>query len=386
MISKPLAERVARMALRTTSAHAVRYEIEAIPCRVINHVTRALQSLSGIACVDGEHRPWKAFRKIIGAPGSEAEHAGRFVASSDPVHWNYWRREALFYTSSFSDTLPTGLRVPQCYAIDDCGERISLFLEFLHGEPARQWPPHRHSALAAQLGAWAQRTLDMPSHLCEWMTRGFVRAWTPDEHSAAVNVLRDDRIWSSRLVQRSLGAFVRNRALRLLEHREELLDEIETGERILVHNDLWPANVFAGNEPEQCTIIDWSMFGIGGLSDDLANYVFDGGWMLVLPPDKLEQTARVMVERYVDALSSAGAHVQAQALRRFALVAALRFGLLAGVVANLSVDEIMQEEVERRYGMGFERVLAHRAAVVETALRMYEEAEDIALPGARGPA
>ncbi|MGW0187831.1 hypothetical protein ACWDV7_18965 [Streptomyces sp. NPDC003362] len=83
------------------------------------------------------------------------EADGRWAASDDPRHWNYWRREAHVYESGLArHWQPYGIRAARLLArVDRPDGDIALWLEGVPGEPATAWPLARHIEHARRLGA-----------------------------------------------------------------------------------------------------------------------------------------------------------------------------------------------------------------------------------------
>jgi hypothetical protein len=80
---------------------------------------------------------------------------GRWAASDDPRHWNYWRREADAYASGLTQAWqPYGIRAPRLLArVERPDGDVALWLERVRGEPATGWSIARHVEHARRLGA-----------------------------------------------------------------------------------------------------------------------------------------------------------------------------------------------------------------------------------------
>ena len=140
-------------------------------------------------------------RKVLN--GRNTKHtASEWQASSEPAHWNYWRREALVYNSEIHQWLAgSGVRLPRLLGSDNTDEQtIELTLEDIQGRSGFDLSMADCSTIA---GAWgrAQGQLGRATNLSElaWLSRGFLPAYAA---SKPVNyaLLDSDEAWSQPLI------------------------------------------------------------------------------------------------------------------------------------------------------------------------------------------
>ena len=166
---------------------------------------------------------------------SEAEVASPFC----------WRREVELYASDLLDGGP--YRTPHCQAFERADGSVALWLEDV-GDP-EPWPLDDIADVAARLAS-----LQAPRRQPEWLARGWLRRYLE---------LRAERV---------------DQALPVWQRRDEILERIEAGPVVLVHNDFHPGNIFRpGGDP---VVIDWAFCGLGVPGDDAgilaADFLYDG--------------------------------------------------------------------------------------------------------------
>ena len=85
--------------------------------------------------------------------GDRPDESGRWPTSDDPVHWNYWRREALVYETGLPEAFAgSGLRAPECHAAVVRGpHEVALWLE--DAQPTEEWSVERVARTALEPGA-----------------------------------------------------------------------------------------------------------------------------------------------------------------------------------------------------------------------------------------
>jgi len=94
-------------------------------------------------------------RAVLKVLTRNKEAGGRWAATDEPRHWNYWRREAHVYESGLAQVWQAyGIRAPRLLA---CVERadgdVALWLEDVKGGPGTSWTVGRHVEYARRLGA-----------------------------------------------------------------------------------------------------------------------------------------------------------------------------------------------------------------------------------------
>src|SRR5438105_4919820 len=134
-----------RLVIASTGAELGTWQLEHLPYLSLLP-GRALARLAGSAALEtGENTRWSAVAKVIAAL---PEPSNATVPDSG-------YREVLAYRSGLLAELPGRFRSPRLYSIDDAEDgRVWLWLEDLHDIYGRDWPLHRFSAAAHDLGAF----------------------------------------------------------------------------------------------------------------------------------------------------------------------------------------------------------------------------------------
>lgn len=176
----------------------------------------------------------------LGAGGTRTWPSDPEVASP-----HYWRREVEVYEHG----LPAGVpfRLPGCDAFERADGSVALWLEDV-GDP-EPWPD-------ADIVDAARRLAAMPAldDGPEWLARS----------------------WLPRYLE--LRAYRYDPQLFYWQRREEIVERIEAGPKVLVHNDFHPGNIFRpGGDP---VVIDWAFCGLGVPGSDAGilagDFLFDG--------------------------------------------------------------------------------------------------------------
>lgn len=87
-----------------------------------------------------------------GAPG----YAGCWPTSTEPTHWNYWRREPLAYAEGLTSTVyaEAGVSGPEMLETNVRADgMVELWLEYVPGSGGFEWAPSRIARFAYELGA-----------------------------------------------------------------------------------------------------------------------------------------------------------------------------------------------------------------------------------------
>ena len=239
-------------------------------------------------------------RKRIGRHDAGApEH---WLASDEPHHWNYWRREAEAYASEpLRRSLEgTGLEIPAAVIDDDDHDGLTLWIDFVGGIPGTDFDLGDHQALARGLGRWqAGPPLDEP-----WSSRGFIRSYSASK-PAPYHLVDDDEPWAQPIIRDCWPGSLRAGWRRLLERRERLLEVLEHLPRTRCHLDVWASN--AARRPDgTVALFDWSFCGDGARGEDIGNQVPDGVFDLFWPAERMAELETAVFGAYLDGLRQAG--------------------------------------------------------------------------------
>ncbi len=241
-------------------------------------------------------------RKELRRPAPSGERGPRsWAASTDPRHWNYWRREVLAYGSDalLANLQAAGLDLPRC-EIEEHDAGITLSMEDVTGTPGTDFTLDDHVALATATGRWqAQRSAPYP-----WASRGFLRDYS-GSREAPWHLVDDDACWQHRLVRDCWPADLRAGWQRLLAHRQTLLALMERLPRAFSHLDLWVSNEIR-RPGGQIVLLDWAFCGDGAIGEDIGNHVPDAIFDLFWPAQRFTELDDACFEAYLSGLHEAG--------------------------------------------------------------------------------
>ncbi|SDD01535.1 hypothetical protein [Glycomyces harbinensis] len=242
-----------------------------------------------------------------------------FPASTDPRHWNYWRREHLAYTTGFAAAYgrDAGIGAPALLA---SGERpdgsLELWLQALDGVPGRDWTIPMLTDFTHRLGTIQAR----PRPEAPWHSRRFLRQYAgartfpavPWDHPVAAAHWPDD-------LRQGLRA--------LWERRNDLFDLAEAAPQTICHLDVWPMNLIEHHGAP--ALLDWSFTGTGAIGEDLANLIADTFLDGLQPADHLADAETALTGAYLTGLAEAGHRDQAAVRKAVAATGAVKYCWLA---------------------------------------------------------
>jgi hypothetical protein len=301
--------------------------------------------------------------------------AASWAASSDPRHWNYWRREAEVYAD---DALRNGLRgtgldLPQC-TVEDTADGATLWLEDVIGTPGAGFALEDHSAVALGLGRWqSQGPLDRP-----WTSHRFLRTYSGSRPAPPEDWDNDDR-WGQPLIRETWPSGLREGWRRLLEHRELLLRVMELLPRTRSHLDVWVCNEIRRDSGE-ITLLDWSACGDGAIGEDLGNHIPDAVFDLFWPAERLEELDTVCFDAYIAGLTDGGWHGNRDQVRLGVVASCVKYTWLLPLMlgqASAAVHRAYHREVAGR--LLFQQrgiALMHLVQWCDEALRLSPHVDD----------
>src|SRR4051794_16407399 len=136
----------------------------------------------------GVWRDRDVVHKVLTAHKPAPKH---WASSTDPRHWNYWRREALVYETGLPARL--GLGAPRLVTAPVVSEgAVELRIEWLDGRHGDALTMEDLEAAAGALGG-AQGAPSLPAE--PWLSRRFLRDYS-GTRAVDWSVLDDDEAWA----------------------------------------------------------------------------------------------------------------------------------------------------------------------------------------------
>jgi hypothetical protein len=227
--------------------------------------------------------------------------AAHWASSTDPRHWNYWRREAEVYRDEQLRTslVGTGLGLAGAEVVEH-EDGASLWLEDVVGTAGPGFSVEDHVAAAVAIGRWQGQ----PATPRPWQSRRFLREYSTSR-PWDLAVVDDDGAWAQPLIRDTWPGGLREGWTDLLRHRDQLLDVMEQLPRTLCHLDAWVSN--AVRRPDGTVVmLDWAFAGDGAVGEDLGNWLPDAVFDLFWPAEQLGALEAACYPAYLRGLRDRG--------------------------------------------------------------------------------
>lgn len=235
-------------------------------------------------------------RKVLTRRRDAPSH---WAASDDPRHWNYWRREALVYSTDLPARL--GLGAPRLIDLALVDERVDLLLEDVAGRHGATLTIEDLEATAEVLGR-SQGRFDLPDH--DWLSRDFLPAYS-GSRPVDWRLLGSANHWALPLMRTHFSPQLRDALLRMHSHRSRLLALLAQLPRTVCHLDLWPNNIVRRPDGE-AVLLDWAFVGDGAIGEDIGNLIPDSVFDLLLPLEALDELDERLTASFTLGLRQAG--------------------------------------------------------------------------------
>ena len=299
------------------------------------------------------------------------EAPSRWASSEDPRHWNYWRREALVYTSGLPERL--GLGAPRLREIVETPEGdVELRLDHVEGRHGAALTIEDLEATSRVLGL-VQGGHDLPDEA--WLSEGFLRAYSTSR-PVEWALMDDADAWSVPLMREHFDASLRQALVQLHRGRDRLLSLMEDLPRTVCHLDVWPNNLICRPGGE-VVFLDWAFVGDGALGEDIGNLIPDAVFDLLFHHDLLEELDARLTSAYLEGLRETGWDGDARVVRLGICASAVKYDwLTAFCLEYAGADEHLDYGRDAAVDAG-ERYAA-RAAGLALCARWAREAEELA--------
>jgi hypothetical protein len=285
--------------------------------------TADLQRVRGVATTHSGPVTWSVFVKTLHAPRglqlpAELPAGTRrqvlALAASDRT----WRHEADLYRTGLDDLLPSGLRLPARYRIDEHGEdRIVEWIEDVATADVR-WDRSRFELAAVLLGRLAARLTradQMPASVTR-VPGEILRLQFLERELFFLPALAGDAIWAHPLVKATADASLRTDLHRLVERVPALLHALDALPHTFVHGDASPQNLLVpAADPASFVAIDWSLIGPVAVGYDLGQLLVGLAHAGRLEVDALPALHDAVLTAYTTGLADEGMRVDDDAVR-----------------------------------------------------------------------
>jgi hypothetical protein len=285
-----------------------------------------------------------AVRKELRRPSNSS---GPWAASTDPRHWNYWRRELEVYRDDElrEQLADAGLVLPAAQ-VDEQPDGAVLLMDDIAGTPGTHFSLAEHAALARACGRWQAR----PAPERPWTSTGFLRDYSTTR-DVPWQLMTDDAAWQQPLIRETWPTELREAWTNLLVHRDALLDLVASLPRARCHLDFWVSNVIQRPTGE-LALFDWSFLGDGALGEDVGNYIPDAVFDLFWPAERVSELAETCIANYLDGLHEAGWRGDPDQVRLAVMASGVKYAwLLPGLLGRASdtTHNAYHRQVDSRY-------------------------------------
>jgi hypothetical protein len=318
----------------------------------------------------GRTIPWSLILKILRPEGG----------SADVSAWDYYKREADAYQSSWLDDLPGGLAAPRCFgALDHPDGTCWIWLQEVAEAIGPLWPLEQYGLVARHLGQFNGAYLvDRPLPDWSWLSSDWLRHYI--EQSAPVMESLCNAV-TSPWGRRWLPEKDHDLYFRLWAERGLYLDALDRLPQTICHFDIFRRNLFAqktADGDDRTAVIDWAFVGRGPIGADLNPLV----WMSIALAggglDEARQVEEIAYEGYLEGLRDVGWQGDPRQVRLGYTAAGTRYLYPeVGRWLALILDESLYPEAEQMYGFPIEEVFDYVALMRHSFFGQLAEARDL---------
>jgi Phosphotransferase enzyme family len=270
---------VVQSALRDDQAWPLTWKIDELDWTG-NPATVGLFRLSGRARIsEGGEVPWMVVLKVVADTDFGDAIIDHFT--HEPEGMNYWRREALAFSSGLLAGWPGPLVPVRCYGVDEASEdQVWIWLEARDGAGSHaQWTIDQLAAAAYDFGAlgaqWQSKLPDIVHY--PWLEQRWLHDWVAFVRLFAVDhFLEHDGCGNDSPVETFLTTGTRQRIADLISDADDLLADFESLPHTLAHHDPQWSNLFAAapdESPARTVVIDWGFCGMAPIGSDLGLHI-----------------------------------------------------------------------------------------------------------------
>ena len=267
-------------ALRDDHAWPLTWEFDALDWTG-NPATVGLFRLAGIARTsDGGEVPWIVVLKVV----ADVDLTGDPLIdryTHEPEGSNYWKREALAFSSGLLIGWPGPLVPVHCYGVEEVSKSQAwIWLEAREDAgPHALWTIEQLALAAYDFGAlaaqWQSKLPDVRHY--PWLAQRWLGGWVALVRIFAVDhFLEHDGCGNGSAVESFLNGTTRRRIAELISDADDLLAGFDSLPVTLAHHDPQWGNLFAAapeESPARTVVIDWGFVGLAPIGSDLGLHI-----------------------------------------------------------------------------------------------------------------
>jgi hypothetical protein len=317
-----------------------------------NPATVGLFRLTGVGQThEGREVPWTIVLKVV----ADIDLTGNPIIrqyTHEPEGPNYWKREALAYSSGLLTGWPGPLVPVLCYRVDEVSENQAwIWLEAREGAgPHAIWTIEQLAAAAYDFGALAaQWQSDVPDIVhYPWLVQRWLRGWMALVRVYALDhFLEHDFCGNGSPVGPFLTKGTRRRIADLISDADDLLATFESLPQTVAHHDPQWSNLFAAapeEAPARTVAIDWGFFGIAPIGSDLGLHIGQNIMSWGIDQRRAAEHDQASTAAYVSGLRDYGWDGEVDSIRFARATAA---ALNAGTWLAMEVSWLCPEMLDR---------------------------------------
>lgn len=362
-----------RQALGSPSAEIRHWECH--PIRYINseESNLGLYRFNGVALDQGEDRLWSIVLKAVNAP----------VNDTDPIYWNYHRRELLAYEEGLLTDLPGNVSAPRCLGIAKYTDGICwLWLEDVLNPGSPAWSLTEYRLAAQNLGQFNGAYLTgraLPSR--PWLSRHWLRGWLRYYEAACrevVEMIQSEHFWEQPLFRSAFPRQSTDDILHLGASHETLLAMLESLPQTFCHLDAYRPNLFlhqAALGLNQTVAIDWVFTGIASVGEEIANLLSASLLWFEYDVAEAKSLDEAVFSGYLNGLRDAGWQEDSRLVRLgYTAACALRWGLVGLWWLPSIGDSGKEAELESEWNRPISELVSQWARTTIYILDLAQEA------------
>ena len=341
---------VVRNALRDDHAWPLTWEFDALDWTG-NPATVGLFRLAGIARTSGgEEVPWIVVLKVV----ADVDLTGDPLIdryTHEPEGINYWKREALAFSSGLLIGWPGPLVPVHCYRVEEVSKSQAwIWLEAREGAgPHALWTIEQLASAAYDFGAlaaqWQSKLPDVRHY--PWLAQRWLRGWVALVRIFAVDHFLDhDGCGNGSAVEPFLNASTRRRIAELISDADDLLAGFDSLPVTLAHHDPQWGNLFAAAPdelPARTVGIDWG-FGLAPIGSDLGLHIGQNIMSWGIDQRRAAEHDKASTAAYISALRDYGWNGDVDSVKFARATAA---ALNAGTSLAMEVSWLCPDMAER---------------------------------------
>lgn len=349
---------------------------------VLNDVSGGLYRVRGTATAGHETLPWSVILKVVQAPAQP----GPLGRSTDPHHYNFWRREPLLYASTVLPIEQVGLRAPRCFGVvEQHSEVYWIWLEDIPDTYDLQWPIARYRLAARHLARFngtylvGQFLPDVP-----WLTTQIERLWSTEFESMVqptFEFIQQTRTWEHPLTRPFHPRSTVTPLLEVWQERERYWTKLQDLPQTFCHFDAMQPNLMAIDQErgtEQTVAIDWAFAGTGAVGSEIGPLVIGSLCFNKVQGAHAFQLDEQVFAGYLEGLHDVGYQSNPETIR-FAYVvnAIFRFGILLPFWLQAAMEEQQGVPVEEIWGRSRDELIEQGATTTAYVVHLAEEAQKL---------